>query len=512
MSEAALSAPSQPLSGGRLWLAAIGLALVNFVVILDTTITNVSVPHIAGALAVSPSQGTWTITSYAVAEAITVPLSGWLAARFGTVRTLLWAIGGFALFSTLCGMARTIEMLVAVRVLQGLCGGPLMPMTQTLMMLIFPPEQRATANGLWGMTAIFGPVAGPVIGGFISDNWSWPWIFYINLPVVALCMAIVVSLVRRYETPTRRMAIDLVGLALLVAFVGALQLVLDLGRERDWLSSPLILTLAIVSGLSFLAFLIWELTDDEPIVDLRVLRHRSLWVGLIMVGLCFGAIFGMIVLIPLWLQSVMDYTAESAGHVMAMIGITAVLMAPVASKLPEKIDVRILINGALLWLAFVCVLRTQWTTDWAFWSISVQLLMQGMAMPLFFIGVMTLAMNGVPEREIASASGLLNFVRTVSGAAGAALTAAMWDDSSRMARNGLAGAMTGTDQHLAALQAAGVDLPVGTALIDRMVDAQALTLGAEHVYAIVAILLFASSWLIWLSPRPTALPADLAVH
>ncbi|WP_374531142.1 DHA2 family efflux MFS transporter permease subunit, partial [Novosphingobium sp.] len=324
-----------PLTGLRLWLAAVGLALANFIVILDTTITNVSVPHIAGGLAVSPSQGTWTITSYAVAEAITVPLTGWLAARFGTYRSLLFSLSGFALFSVLCGIARTIELLVVLRVFQGFAGGPLMPLTQTLMLRIFPREKMATANALWGVTTISAPIIGPLVGGYISDNWSWPWIFYINLPITALCLGIVINLVARYETPILRARIDAVGLFLLVIFVGCFQLVLDLGREYDWFNSGMITGLFIASMIGFGLFLIWELTEQHPVVDLRVLRHKTLWVGTIAMALGFGGMMSMVVLIPLWLQSVIGYSASESGHVMAFIGVFAVLVAPLASKVME---------------------------------------------------------------------------------------------------------------------------------------------------------------------------------
>ena len=332
------TAPIQALTGARLWLAAIGLALANFVVILDTTITNVSVPHIAGGLAISPSQGTWTITSYAVAEAITVPLTGWLAARFGTYRTLVVSLVGFAVFSVLCGLARTIELMVVLRVFQGLCGGPLMPLTQTLILRIFPQEKIGTANAIWGVTTISAPILGPIVGGYISDNWSWPWIFYINLPVVLLCLGIIVNLVGRYETPTERARIDTIGLVLLVLFVGCFQLVLDLGREHDWFGSNMIIALAITSFVAFGAFVIWELTDPHPVVDLRVLRHRSLWVGLISMALGFGGMFSTIVLVPLWLQSVIGYSASEAGHAMAFVGVFAMAMAPIAGKAFDRFD------------------------------------------------------------------------------------------------------------------------------------------------------------------------------
>ena len=505
------TAPLRPLTGTRLWVAAIGLALANFVVILDTTITNVSVPHIAGGLAISPSQGTWTITSYAVAEAITVPLTGWLAMRFGTYRTLVVSLVGFALFSVLCGVARTIELLVVLRVFQGLCGGPLMPLTQTLMLRIFPPEKMGTANALWGVTTISAPILGPIVGGYISDNWSWPWIFYINLPVVALCLGIIVKLVGRYETATERVRIDAVGLILLVMFVGCFQLVLDLGREHDWFQSTMITGLAITSFVTFGAFVIWELTDPHPVVDLRVLRHRSLWVGLIAMALGFGGMFAMIVLVPLWMQSVIGYTASEAGHAMAFVGVFAVMMAPVAGKAFDKFDPRILITAGVLWLVFVSLLRTQWNTDGTFWDYSIPQILQGFGMPFFFIGLMMFSLSSVPMNEVASAAGLLSFMRTVAGAAGTALSTSMWDSATREARANMAGTLNGADGTMAQMQAAGMDPEQARGVIERLVDAQAATIGSNHVFAVSAVILFIAAWLVWLAPRPKSLPGQAAM-
>lgn len=505
------TAPLRPLTGTRLWVAAFGLALANFVVILDTTITNVSVPHIAGGLAISPSQGTWTITSYAVAEAITVPLTGWLAARFGAYRTLVVSLVGFALFSVLCGIARTIELLVVLRVFQGLCGGPLMPLTQTLMLRIFPPEKMGTANALWGVTTISAPILGPIVGGYISDNWSWPWIFYINLPVVALCLGIIVKLVGRYETATERVRIDAVGLILLVLFVGCFQLVLDLGREHDWFASTMITGLAITAFVTFGAFVIWELTDPHPVVDLRVLRHRSLWVGLIAMALGFGGMFAMIVLVPLWMQSVVGYTASEAGHAMAFVGVFAVAMAPVASKAFDRFDPRILITAGMLWLVMTSLLRTQWNTDGTFWDFALPQILQGFGMPFFFIGLMMFSLSSVPMNEVASAAGLLSFMRTVAGAAGTALSTSMWDSASREARANLAGSLNGADGAMAQMQAAGMEPEQARGVIERLVEAQAATIGSNHVFLVSAVVLFIAAWLVWLAPRPQSLPGQAAM-
>lgn len=492
----------EPLSGARLILAAIALALANFIVILDTTITNVSVPHIAGGLAISPTQGTWTITSYAVAEAITVPLTGWLAARFGTYRTLMFSLSGFALFSVLCGIARTIELLVVFRIMQGLAGGPLMPLTQTLLMRIFPPEKMGQAMALWGVTTICAPIFGPLIGGYISDNWSWPWIFYINLPVIAVCLFLVNTLIAPFETTTRRERIDVVGLILLVIWVGCFQLMLDIGREHDWFASAGIVALAIIAAIGFVAFIIWELTDPHPVVDLRVFRYRTLWVGTIGVALGFGGMFAMIVLVPLWLQSVIGYTASESGHAMALVGVFAVVMSPIAGKIMQKVDVRLCITLGMLWLVGVSLMRMSWTTEGTFWDFALPQLLQGFGMPFFFIGLMSLAMSSVPAKDTASAAGMLSFMRTVSGAVGTALAASWWDDATRTTRDTLAGSLNGAQATMAQLEASGFSEMQARALVERLVDGQAATIGVGYVFGLGALVLFIAAWLPWLTPRP----------
>lgn len=503
------SVQPRPLEGARMWLAAVGLALTNFVVLLDTTITNVTIPHIAGGLAISPSQGTWTITSYAVAEAITVPLSGWLAARFGTLRTLVWAVVGFGLFSLLCGMAQTIELLVVLRIFQGLCGGPIMPMTQTMMVRVFPPEKMSVANALWATTAVTAPILGPLAGGIIADNLDWRWIFYINLPVVAVSYGIMTALLGSFETPKRRERVDAVGIVLLVLFAGSLQLVLDLGREHDWFGSSLIVSLTAIAVVAFVAFVIWELTDSHPVVDLRVLRHRSLAVGLPVMAASYSALMAMLVLVPLWLQSIVGYTGGAAGQAMAMQGVLAVLCAPAAAAMIQRFDMRLVITGGIGISIATATIRMGWTTDASFWTYATPQLLQGAGLPMFFIGIMTLSMVDVPPANFAMAAGLLSFVRTVSGAAGAALATTAWDDATRSSRAEMVGTLHGADQATVLLpQPSGWEL----SLIERLVDAQAATNGSAAVYGWAIVAMACAAGMVWFMPRAVGADLSPAAH
>ena len=331
------------IPNGELAVIGLLLALANFVVVLDMTIANVSVPHIAGSLAVSPNEGTYVITSYAVAEAISVPLTGWIGARFGNVKAFCVSIFLFGLFSALCGLSNSIGFLVIGRICQGLAGGPIMPLSQALLMQVFPKEKRGMALGLWSMTTLIAPILGPIFGGYISDNWGWEFIFYINIPITLACGFFGYRLIKKFETKITKAKIDYVGFLLLLAWVAPLQYMLDEGKTLDWFSSPLIVALAIISAIMFCCFLIWELTEEHPIVDLKAFRFRGFTAGTITISFAFGAFFGTVVLIPLWLQSYMGYNATWAGFVGASTGILAVAAAPFAAMMSQKYDPRKLV-------------------------------------------------------------------------------------------------------------------------------------------------------------------------
>jgi DHA2 family multidrug resistance protein len=501
-----------PLTGGKLLFAGIALALANFVVVLDTTIANVSVPHIAGGLAISPTQGTWVITSYSVADAISVPLTGWLAARFGTVRWFIYSLIGFGFFSMMCGLSGSLSMLVFFRICQGLSGGPLMPLTQTLLLRIFPKEKAGAAMGLWAMTTVCAPIAGPILGGTISDNWTWPWIFFINLPVVALCIFSAMRFVTPFETKKAKVGIDVVGLLLLVTWVGAFQLMLDTGREHDWFSSPFVVAMAVIAAVGLPAFIIWELGEKNPIVDIKVFRHRGFTVGTVAVALGFGAFFASVVLTPLWLQSVVGYTATEAGYTTAFVGVFAVLMSPIAARLVGKIDLRITVCAGISWLGVMSLLRAGWSTDSDFFHLALPQLLQGFGMPFFFIGLTALALSSVKPSETTSAAGIMSFVRTLCGAIGTAMATTAWDNASRVSRSDMVPSLNGVSETMAKMEAGGLSTEQARGAVDRLVEAQSSTVGATHVFTLAFVIFVIAAAVVWLAPKPRGKVDTSAAH
>jgi DHA2 family multidrug resistance protein len=503
MNDDPAAVPAQPLSGGLLWLAAIVLAAANFIAVLDMTIANVSVPDIAGSLGISANQGTWVITSYSVAEAVIVPLTGWLAGRYGAVRVFTSAMALFGCCSMLCGFSGSLDMLVAGRVLQGLSGGSLMPLSQTLLLRIFPPRKAPAAMALWAMTTLVAPVLGPILGGWLCDEYSWPLIFFINVPIALLVSPLAARMLRRYETPLVKAPIDRVGLGLLIVFVGALQLMLDLGKDRDWFENGTIRLLAVVAAVGFVAFLIWELTEAHPIVDLRVFRHRGFAAGVLTIGLGFGAMFGANVLTPLWLQSYMGYTSTWAGLTTAWTGVLAVFAAPVAGRLLAKVDPRRLVFLGLSWLAGVMAWRTIATTDMTYWQIAVPLIAMGLGLPFFFVPLTTLALGSVEEHEMASGAGLQNFVRTLSGAVATSIVTTAWDDRAAMVHADLVGSVDRMGEAAHALAGAGFAPDAVTVALDRLLQGQSVMLATNQIMWLVAAAFAVSAFVIWIAPRPT---------
>jgi DHA2 family multidrug resistance protein len=391
--------PHPPLEGSaRLW-GTIALSAATFMNVLDTSIANVSLPAIAGDLGVSPNQGTWVITSFAVANAIAVPLTGWLSQRFGQVRLFVASVILFVIASWLCGLAPNMPTLIGFRALQGFVAGPMIPLSQTLLLASYPTRAGRLAMAMWAMTTLVAPVMGPLLGGWITDNISWSWIFYINIPVGIIAAAGAWGIYRKRESVTRKLPIDKVGLALLVLWIGALQMMLDLGKEHDWFHSPLIVALAVTRVVGFAFFLIWELTDKHPVVDLRLFARRNFWAGTLATSVAYGLFFGNVVLLPLWLQQFMGYTATDAGMVTAPVGLLALVLSPFVGKTVAKVDPRRYATlrlpgvraGAVDALALQHAGRHR--------TILIPTVIQGVAMAFFFIPLMTITMSGLtPDR------------------------------------------------------------------------------------------------------------------
>src|SRR5438477_3306667 len=346
-----------PLTDGALALGSIALSLATFMNILDTSIANVSIPAISGDLAVSPDQGTWVITSFAVANAISLPLTGWLTVRYGQVRLFVASTLLFVIASFLCALAPTLAWLIVFRVIQGAVAGPMIPLSQSLLLASFPKEKAGTALAIWAMTTLVAPVVGPVLGGWITDNISWPWIFYINVPVGIAAALATWAIYRRRETPTAKVPVDAVGLSLLMIWVGAMQVMLDTGKDLDWFNSTAIVTLACVAVVGFAVFLIWELTEEHPSVDLSLFRTRNFTVSPIAMLFAYGLFFGNVVLLPLWLQQYMGYTATLAGWVLAPVGFLAILLSPVVGRFNDRVDPRIFVTVSFAIFALVLFMR-----------------------------------------------------------------------------------------------------------------------------------------------------------
>lgn len=492
-----------PLKGAMLWLVAIVLAGANFIAVLDMTIANVSVPNIAGALGISSSQGTWVITCYSVAEAITVPLTGWLAARFGAVRVFTTAMGAFGVFSAICGFSTTFEMLVIGRILQGVAGGPLIPLSQMLLLRIFPKEKAAAATALWAMTTLTAPILGPILGGWLCETYSWQMIFLINVPLAILMAPFALKMLKRFETKLERSPIDLIGLAIMILAVGALQLMLDLGKEHDWFESSMIVWLAVIAAIGITVFVVWEMGEKHPIVNLRVFRHRGFTTSVIVIAAGFGAMFGANVLTPLWLQSYMGYTSTWAGLATAWTGVLAVVCAPAAGLLSTKVDPRKLVFFGLVWLGGVLAIRTGATTDMSFWQISGPLLAMGLGLPFFFVPVTTLALASVEEHEVAGAAGLMNFLRTLSGAVATSVVTTSWESKTQVMHAELSGVVDRSGEVAHTLAASGMNQEQTLQALDNMTQSQSVMLATNEIMAFVALAFFLSAMLIWAAPKPT---------
>jgi DHA2 family multidrug resistance protein len=503
----AAAAPEHPpLHGGRLAFLTVAVALATFMEILDLTIVNVSVPSISGSLGVTTSEGTWAVSSYMLAAAIMQPLSGWIARRFGEVRTFVTSIVLFMVFSALCGMATSLTMLVGARLIQGLVSGPMMSVAQAILLRNYPIERRGMALALWSMVIMIAPICGPVLGGYITDNLSWPWLFYINLPVGAFSALASWSILRRRESKIVKSPIDMVGLTLLVVGVGSLQYMLDNGNEKDWFGSPVIIA-AAVTALVAISFLIpWELTDDHPVVDLRLFNRRNFRIGTLTLGFAYFALSGVNIVFPLWLQTTVGYTAMWAGLTIAPVGLLGIVIAPFVGRFMSRINLRLAASFAFCVFGFAIFWTATLNETVSFVQFATPRFLQGLGMAFFFLPLNQIIMSGVPSNELASASGVSNFVRTMSGSFATAITVWVWNNRTdyhhavltEHIRNS-AGAWT---QYQDQLASHGISGASASQFVNGVISSQASTLGVNDVFNMLGLMYLLLVPLVWFAKPP----------
>ena len=497
-----------PMTGAPLTITAIALALGTFMQVLDSTIANVSIPTIAGNLGVSADQGTWVITSFAVANGVSVPLTGWLMGRYGVVKTFVASVIMFTIASFLCGVSWNLPSLIIFRVLQGAVSGPMIPGSQALLIMIFAPTKRGTALAVWSMTTLVAPIAGPILGGFISDNISWPWIFLINVPVGALCAFVCWRNMASRETPSHKAPIDIMGFALLVVWVGALQVMLDTGKDADWFSSTAVIVEALVAVIGFVAWVIWELTEKNPIVDLSLFRSSNFALGTLTFCLAYAVFFGNTLLLPLWLQTRLGYTATWAGLVAAPSGLIAVMFTPLASRLMNRVDARWVASLSVLAFAVSYNMRAGYTPDADFGAFVMPMLIQGVAMSGFFLSMITISLNGVPPAQIPQASGLNNFARITAGSFAASIVTTLWERGAAVHQTRLSESVPSSNpawlQATSHLQSAGLSGQQAIGVLSQRFADQAFLLASLDIFRVSALLAVFLIPVIWLTKKAVA--------
>ncbi|MEW9584926.1 DHA2 family efflux MFS transporter permease subunit [Paraburkholderia sp. DGU8] len=504
MQSQATQAP--PFKGAQLVLATVAVSMATFMNVLDTSIANVAIPTISGNLGVSVDEGTWVITVFAAANAVSIPLTGWLTQRIGQVKLFVGAILMFVLASWLCGIAPTLPILLLARVFQGAVAGPLIPLSQAILLGSYPKEKASSALSLWAMTATVGPIAGPALGGWITDRYSWSWIFYINIPVGLFAAGITWMMYRTRESPVRKLPIDVVGLGLLIAWVASLQIMLDKGKDLDWFQSPVIVGLGITALISFAFFLVWELTEEHPIVDLRLFRQRNFAGGTIAISVAYAVFFGNLVLLPQWMQEYLNYRSVDAGLVTAPLGVFAVILAPVMGRVLPRSDARVIATLSFVGFSIVFYMRSKYVIEIDTWHLVIPTLLQGIPMAMFFVPLTAIILAGQPPSKIPAAAGLSNFVRVFCGAVGTSISGNAWNNRTVL-------------HHARLTELANVNNPLFTqqidssqallnlntqsahALFDSTVNSQAAMMGLNDIFFISAIIYILIIPLIWIT-RP----------
>src|SRR5712671_3993182 len=497
------------------WIVAIAVMFGTFMEVLDTTVVNVSLPHIAATMSATIDEATWVLTSYLVANAIILPMTGWLASTFGRKRLLMMSVTGFTISSFLCGIAPNLGSLIAFRILQGATGGALQPLSQAVLLESFQPHERGKAMGFWGLGIVVAPIIGPVVGGWLTDSYSWRWVFYINLPVGIA--SIIMTNLFIFDPPyLRRVAqkVDYWGIGMLVVGIGALQYVLDKGQEADWFADRGILALSIVSGVTLLVLLYHEWTTEHPIIDLRVFKERSYATGVFLMTMLGFVLYGTLVLLPVMLQTLLGYPSLQAGIAMAPRGMGSLVMMPIVGFLTSKIDVRKLLATGFFVAGFTLIWLGQLNLQAGYWDIFWPQLLQGTGMALTFVPLTTVAMDPIPRERMGNATSLFNLMRNIGGSIGIAITGTMLTRTQQTTTSLLGSHVSAYDlggqamfaQMRAAFIAAGADATTATnrayAALFGMVQRQAAMVAFVGIFQVLGILFLVLIPLVLLMRRP----------
>jgi DHA2 family multidrug resistance protein len=408
------------------WLVAVAVMFATFMEVLDTTVVNVSLPHIAGSLSATIDESTWVLTSYLVANAIILPMTGWLARTFGRKRLLMASVTGFTIASVLCGLAPNLPLLVIFRLIQGATGGAMQPLSQAVLLEAFPPQDRGKAMGFWGLGIVVAPIIGPVVGGWLTDTYSWRWVFYINIPV-GIASLIMTKLYVFDPAYLRQQTtkIDYWGIGLLALWVGSLQIALDLGQERDWFTSKFITFLVVTAVFGVIAFIVREWVAAEPVVDLRVFRDRTYSTGVFLMTTLGFVLYGSLVLLPIMLQTLLGYPSLQAGIAMAPRGMGSMLGMPMIGLLIGKIDSRKLVAVGLITGGITLIWLGQLNLNAGYWDIFWPQFLQGLGLSATFVPLTTISMDRIAREKMGNATSLFNLMRNLGGSVGIAVTGSL---------------------------------------------------------------------------------------
>jgi MFS transporter, DHA2 family, multidrug resistance protein len=508
------------------WIIAISVMLSTFMEVLDTTVVNVSLPHIAGSLSATVDESTWALTSYLVANAIILPITGWLANYFGRKRLLMAAVIGFTSASFLCGLAPNLPALIIFRVIQGACGGGLQPISQAVLLEAFPPRDRGKAMGFWGLGIVVAPMLGPVLGGWLTDNYSWRWVFYINIPVGIL--AIIMTELFIFDPPYIKRGssrVDYWGIGMLAVGVGALQIVLDKGQEEDWFSSHGITTLAIVSAVALVVFVLYELFGTKhPVVDLQVFRLRTYATGVFLMTMLGFVLYGSLVLLPILLQTLLGYPALQAGIAMAPRGLGSFIAMPVVGIIMVKFDPRKLLTLGMIVASFT-LFQLSWLNLYSgYWDVFWPQFIQGLSLALLFVPLTTVTMDPIPKEKMGNATSIFNLMRNIGGSVGIANVTTIvarhtqmhindlganvnpYDLSSRLTLSGLTGMFTSRGMDPTSAAHGAYDAAFG------MVAQQAAMLSFVDAFWLLGITFLVIIPLVYIMKKPQGHGEKVALH